>query len=88
MSLPKWDVWEEGDELGEADPSKIEAMTACDAAEKFVQDFDSDSTKQLLGDGFLILVRHPEYPTIRRIRVKGEATIDYEATEEKEEAPK
>lgn len=72
---PEWWVWVPEDGEDETDGCMVRGVDPEEAAEKHVEGFDGDSTKQLLGKGFLVHVR--DLNRVVKVRVTGEATIDY-----------
>lgn len=75
--LPTWTVWVPEDGEDETDARDVFGSDPEDAAERHVKGFDGDSTRQLLGDGYLVHVRDGD--KVVKVRVTGEATIDYSA---------
>ena len=80
---PTWAVWVPEDGEDETDARNVFGSDPEDAAERHVKGFDCDYTKQLLGSGYLVSVRDGD--KVVRVRVRGEATIDYSAETEEDD---
>lgn len=80
---PTWPVWVPDDGEDESDARDVFGDDPEDAAERHVRGFDLDSARQLFGEGYLVHVRDGD--GVVRVRVRGEATIDYSAETEEDD---